>query len=55
MKKTEKTAAVREPRNYWISRRVWADESGEEYVKINGNFVSVDWMLSHGWEVDIVW
>ena len=54
MKKTIKTAAVREPHNYWITRRVWADEAGTEYVKINGRPVEIEWLLLHGWEVDIV-
>ena len=53
MKKTIKMAALREPHNYWINRRVWADEDGTEYVKINGNFIEVDWLIAHGWEVDI--
>lgn len=54
MKKTIKTAAVKEPHNYWISRRVYEDESGKEYIKINGNYVSIDWLFLHSWEVDIV-
>ena len=53
MRKTIKTAAVREPHNYWISRRVWADESGKEYIKINGQFIAINWLIIHGWDVDI--
>ena len=53
MKKTIKTAALKEPRNYWISRRVWADENGKEYVKLNGDFVELDWLYIHEWEIDI--
>lgn len=53
MKKTIKTAAVRAPHNYWISRRIYADEAGMEYIKINGNYIELDWLMSHGWEVDI--
>lgn len=55
MKKTNKTAAVREPHNYWISRRVYTDEQGNEYIKINGVYVAVEWLYQHGWDVDIVW
>lgn len=54
MTKTIKTAGLRQPHNYWISRRVWADEKGTEYVKINGNYIEIDWLIMHGWEVDIV-
>ena len=53
MKKTIKMAAVREPHNYWINRRVWADDNGIEYVKINGNFIAIDWLMLRGWEVDV--
>ena len=35
-KKTEKMAAVREPHNYWINRRVWKDDNDVEYIKIGG-------------------
>lgn len=30
MKKTIKMAAIKEPHNYWINRRVYADEVGKE-------------------------
>ncbi len=53
--KTIKMASVREPQNHWINRRVYADESGKEYIKINGNLVSIEWMIVHNWEVDIAW
>lgn len=53
MKKTIKMAALREPHNHWINRRVYADESGKEYVKINGFFFEIDWLMLKGWEVDI--
>ena len=53
MKKTIKTAAVRQPHNYWITRRVYSNEAGEEFIKINGYYVGINWMLLHGWEVDI--
>lgn len=55
MRKTVKTAAVRAPRNYWISRRVYADGSGKEYIKLNGNYVEIEWLVLHGWDVDIAW
>ena len=55
MKKTIKMAAIREPHNYWINRRVYADETGNEFVKINGNYVAIEWMYQAGWEVAIVW
>lgn len=55
MKKTIKTAAIREPHNYWISRRVYKDEAGNEFVRINGNYVSIEWLYQAGWDVDVVW
>lgn len=55
MKKTIKMAAIREPHSYWINRRVYADEAGNEFVKINGNYVAIEWMYRAGWLVDIVW
>lgn len=55
MIKTYKTAAIREPHNYWISRRVWADENGKEYVKINGNYVALNWLELHSWDVHYVY
>lgn len=55
MKKTIKTVSVKEPRNYWISRRVYSDESGKEFVKINGSLVAINWMLLHGWDVRYVY
>lgn len=53
MKKTTKTATAREPNNYWISRRVYADETGKEYIRVNGMFFDIDWLILKGWEVDI--
>lgn len=53
MTKTNKMAALRQPHNYWINRRVWADDAGKEYVKINSNFYEIDWLITKGWEVDI--
>lgn len=53
MKKTIKRAAVREPHNYWIDRRVYADENGKEYVKINGYLTEIDWLIDHCWDVHI--
>lgn len=54
MRKTIKMASLREPNNHWISRRVYADESGKEYVKINGMYFDIEWLMADGWEVDIV-
>lgn len=51
MKKTIKMASLRQPHNYWIERRVWADNNGTEYVKINGCFFTLDWLIIHGWKV----
>lgn len=53
MKKTIKTAYIREPHNYWITRRVWVDETGKEYVKINYSFTEIEWLLMRGWEVNL--
>ena len=55
MKRTVKTAAIREPHNYWISRRVYEDETGNEFVKINGHYVAIAWLYGAGWDVDIVY
>ena len=55
MKKTIKTAAIREPHNYWISRRVYEDDAGNEFVKINYQYVAIEWLYKAGWDVDIVW
>lgn len=54
MKKTIKTAAIRAPHNYWISRRVYIDKNNIEYVKINGNYIEINWLIDHNWEIDIV-
>ena len=53
MKRTFKDAAVKAPHNYWVNRRVWADDDGVEFIKINGTFVSIEWLRAHGWKVDI--
>lgn len=53
MKKTIKMAAAKAPHNHWINRRVYADESGVEYIKINGIYFELDWLMAHGWEIDI--
>lgn len=55
MKKTNKMAALRQPHNYWIERRVWADDNGNEFVKINGCFFDIDWLFRKGWEISIAW
>ena len=58
MKKTNKMATVgqinRQTGNYThIERRVFEDENGNSFVKINGNFTSVSWLASHGRTVDV--
>ena len=52
--KTSKTAALREPGNHWINRRVYEDHSGREYVKINGMYFATSELMLDGWEIDIV-
>ena len=52
--KTSKTAALREPGNHWINRRVYEDHSGREYVKINGMYFATSMLMLDGWEIDIV-
>lgn len=58
MKKTNRMATIgqRNPDtgNYThIERRVYEDENGKRFVKINGNYTSVTWLLSHGRKVHI--
>ena len=58
MKKTEYMATIgqlnRMTGNYsHIERRVYEDEHGTQFVKINGDFTSIDWLLNHGRTVDI--
>lgn len=58
MKKTNKMATIaqlnRMTGNYThIERRVYEDENGRNFVKINGDFTSVTWLESHGRTVDI--
>ena len=31
----------------------YTDENGIEYVKINGNYIEIDWLILHDWEVNI--
>ena len=52
MKKTIKIVYIKEPHNYWINRRVYVDEHDDEYVKINYNFVKLDWLKSHNWNIN---
>lgn len=35
-----------------IERRVYVDENGERFVKINGNFVDMDWVYMR-WDASI--
>lgn len=58
MKKTNKMATIgqlnRQTGNYThIERRVYEDEDGYIFVKINGDFTSIIWLASHGRTVDI--
>lgn len=58
MKKTNKMATIgqlnRMTGNYaHIERRVYEDEDGFEFVKINGGFISTTWLATHGRTVDV--
>lgn len=58
MKKTVKMAVIgqlnRAIGNYaHIERRVYENENGEGFVKINGDFTSLAWLLLHGRTVDV--
>ena len=55
MKNTKKTVAIKQPRNYWISRTVWEDERGLEWVKLNGNPVMIDFLICAGWVVKYIY
>lgn len=58
MKKTNKMATIgqlnRMTGNYThIERRVFEDENGFQFVKINGGFTSITWLATHGRMVDV--
>ena len=58
MKKTNRMATIgqlnHETGKYThIERRVFEDENGKRFVKIDGSFYSVTWLLSHGRKVNI--
>lgn len=58
MKKTNKMATIgqlnRMTGNYThIERRVYEDENGNRFVKINGDFTDLDWLLNHGRTVNV--
>lgn len=58
MKKTNKMATIgqlnRMTGNYaHIERRVFEDENGLIFVKINGDFTSLNWLETHGRTVDV--
>lgn len=58
MKKTDKMATIgqlnRMTGNYThIERRVFEDENGKQFVKINGEPTSITWLLTHGRKVNI--
>lgn len=52
MKKTKYMATIgqlnRMTGNYiHTDRRVYEDEAGNKYVKINGGFTDIDWLIMH--------
>ena len=52
MKKTNKMASIAEYNKRTckytnIERRLFEDENGEQIVKINGSFFSVEWLILH--------
>ena len=58
MKKTNKMAVIgqlnRQTGNYaHIERRVYEDENGKQFVKINGDFTSIGWLMIHGRTVQV--
>lgn len=58
MKKTNKMATIgqlnRMTGNHThIERRIFEDENGFRFVKINGDFTSVAWLASHGRTVSV--
>ena len=58
MKKTNKMAVIgqlnRQTGNYaHIERRVYEDENGIQFVKINGDFTLVSWLITHGRTVQV--
>ena len=53
MKKTDKIAALKQPHNHWINRRVWINDKNDECVKINGYVFEISWLMTKGWEVSI--
>lgn len=58
MKKTIKMAVIgqlnRMTGNYThIERRVYENENGDLFVKINGDFTSINWLRNHGRSVNI--
>ena len=58
MKKTNKMATIgplnRVTGNYThIERRVFEDEHGVMFVKINGDFTSILWLEAHGRTVNV--
>jgi hypothetical protein len=58
MKKTNKMATIAQPNyhtgNYvHAERRVFEDDNGEYFVRINGSFISIDRLISLGDKVNI--
>lgn len=58
MKKTKYTATIgqlnRMTGSYThIERRVYEDENGIQFVKINGDFTMIGWLKTHGRTVQV--
>ncbi len=58
MKKTIKTATIgqlnRTTGNYThIERRIYEDEKGNEFVKINGIFIEIDFLILHDRTINV--
>lgn len=52
VQKTEKMAVIFDGHSH-IERRVYADENGIEYVKINFGFFNLNWCRCHFVSVDV--
>lgn len=58
MKKTNKMAVIGQlnpmtGKYTHIERRVYEDEAGNKYVRINGDFTDIDWLIMHDRRVHI--
>lgn len=52
MKKTKFMATIIQ-RTGWAVRRIFEDQAGDQYVRINGDWYSVDFLRSHGRRIEI--